>query len=315
MLWQRTSLMDDAFEYHGLGKELFLGAVIVFVVVAIPSMVMQLIAELSGSEAASIIATLGYYLVLLGLLPLGIFRARRYILTRTSWRGVRADLPAGQKQYWLNFLLMFVLDILTLRLSSPWTRARLAEILWRNTSFGDAMIECGINARKLYLPWIVSTLIFVCVAGALAGSSMLIIKDACGTLDYDMCIEAQPQIVWSMFGLFLVGIFLMPICYSWYEVTFLRQLYGNMALDGMRMVFPAGFSDMVKLQIRILLLSVFLPGFGWLLAMRSRVGFLFDHIELHNAQVLEELVSRKVSAMTTGEGLAEALYDGVDVGF
>ena len=90
-LWGAVRLQDEPLEYTGTGRELFLGFIIVmavFIPVAIFYSIVKL--ALVGDQTSVTLLDVGYFSVLVLLVGVAQFRARRYRLSRTLWRGIRA---------------------------------------------------------------------------------------------------------------------------------------------------------------------------------------------------------------------------------
>ena len=89
--WSRVSANGEPLEYTGTGLELFLGFLII-AAIFIPANAVVGMAGLFFGEDATATLVLGALpgLLVLVLIPLAVFRARRYRLSRTLWRGVRA---------------------------------------------------------------------------------------------------------------------------------------------------------------------------------------------------------------------------------
>ena len=66
-----------------------------------------------------------------------IFRARRYRLTRTVWRGVRFWMKGSGWAYAARAALWALLVILTLGLMLPWREAALERYKMRHSYYGD----------------------------------------------------------------------------------------------------------------------------------------------------------------------------------
>lgn len=83
-LWSNTELAGESFEYTGTARELLLGFLIA-IAILLPLYAAFFLLTLSLGELSSWIALL--CLTLLG--HYAVYRARRYRLTRTVYRGVR----------------------------------------------------------------------------------------------------------------------------------------------------------------------------------------------------------------------------------
>ena len=74
-------------------------------------------------------------LVLLG--HFAVYRARRYRLTRTVYRGVRCHQTGSALRYAFCAMFWWVLIVLTLGLAYPFAQASLERFKMRNTYYGD----------------------------------------------------------------------------------------------------------------------------------------------------------------------------------
>jgi uncharacterized membrane protein YjgN (DUF898 family) len=102
-LWSRTEIAGDALEYTGRGRELLFGFLIALAVLGPIFLVYFLI----GLEAERIeaFASLPLYFFLYAFGQFAAYRARRYRLTRTVWRGVRFWMTGSGWSYaWRSML-------------------------------------------------------------------------------------------------------------------------------------------------------------------------------------------------------------------
>jgi uncharacterized membrane protein YjgN (DUF898 family) len=134
-LWANTEMLGHTFEYTGTARELLLGFLIAiailvplyttFFVVALSS---GTIGELSGLLSFLLLAVLGQY---------AIYRARRYRLTHTVYRGVRFHQAGSAWRYAACAMFWWTLIILTLGLAYPFAQSQLERFKMRNTFFGN----------------------------------------------------------------------------------------------------------------------------------------------------------------------------------
>src|SRR5947199_3955334 len=134
-LWSDTAVDDDAFEYTGRGKELLVGFLFALAII-VP---VYLAYFLISVEAARFKAFASFPLIAFFYLfgQFAIYRARRYRLTRTVWRGVRFWMTGSGWLYALQASLWGVLMILTLGLILPWRAAALERYKMRHSHYGD----------------------------------------------------------------------------------------------------------------------------------------------------------------------------------
>ncbi|MGY3529834.1 uncharacterized membrane protein YjgN (DUF898 family) [Bradyrhizobium sp. USDA 4452] len=134
-LWSHTQIDGDAPEYTGRGKELLIGFLVALAIL-IPIYVGYF---LIGIEAEHLKAFASLPLVAFFYLfgQFAIYRARRYRLTRTVWRGVRFWMSGSGWLYALKASLWGLLVVFTLGLALPWREAALERYKMRHSYYGD----------------------------------------------------------------------------------------------------------------------------------------------------------------------------------
>ena len=134
-LWSNTHIDGDAAEYTGRGKELLIGFLIALAII-VP---VYLAYFLAGLEAERFKAFASFPLLAFFYLfgQFAIYRARRYRLTRTVWRGVRFWMSGSGWAYAARASLWGVLVLLTLGLMLPWREAALERYKMRHSYYGD----------------------------------------------------------------------------------------------------------------------------------------------------------------------------------
>src|SRR5579862_932486 len=148
-LWSNTEISGDTLEYNGLATELLVGFLFALAILTPLYMVFALVAlELDLVAVAPALA--GFALLLL-LGEYALYRARRYRLTRTVFRGLRFDQHGSPWRYALYALLCWGIVIVTLGLAYPWTSAFIERFKMRNTSYGD--LHGRFEGRGLALFW------------------------------------------------------------------------------------------------------------------------------------------------------------------
>jgi uncharacterized membrane protein YjgN (DUF898 family) len=134
-LWSRTSIGGDAFDYLGTGRELFFGFLFAVAILA----PFYLLYFLIGIEAERFKAFASFPLVLLfvAFRQFAIYRARRYRLNRTSWRGLRFGMSGSGWRFAALAIAWNALVFLTLGLALPWAAAALERYKMKHTFYGE----------------------------------------------------------------------------------------------------------------------------------------------------------------------------------
>jgi uncharacterized membrane protein YjgN (DUF898 family) len=135
-LWSHTVVEGDSFEYTGRAKELLIGFLVALAIL----MPVYLVYFLIGLEAERYRAFASFPLVLFMYLfgQFAIYRARRYRLSRTVWRGVRFWMTGSGWAYAWRALLWGIFAAITLGLALPWRDAALERYKMRHSHYGSA---------------------------------------------------------------------------------------------------------------------------------------------------------------------------------
>jgi uncharacterized membrane protein YjgN (DUF898 family) len=134
-LWSNTLIDGDAAEYTGRAKELLIGflfAMAILVPIYLGYFLITVEAE-RFKEYASFPLILGFY----AFGQFAIYRARRYRLTRTVWRGVRFWMDGSGWAYAWRAVLWGFLSLLTLGFALPWREAALERYKMSHSYYGD----------------------------------------------------------------------------------------------------------------------------------------------------------------------------------
>ncbi len=134
-LWSHTAIAGDPVEYSGRAKELLIGFLIAMAIL----MPLYLAYFIAGLEAELVQVFASIPLILLAYLftEFARYRARRYRVTRTVWRGLRLSMGGSGVRYSLRAGMWTLLAIVTLGLALPWRQAALERYKMRHTAYGS----------------------------------------------------------------------------------------------------------------------------------------------------------------------------------
>lgn len=144
-LWSHTEFLEDRFEYTGSGKELLIGFLIVLTfliaVLGAYTFIFTMIwpAWTEDWELGLLYQAL-LFIASIPLVAIARFRARRYRLSRTLWRGVRGAQSGSSTYYGLLAMASWLLTFLTLGFYWPYMQTRLIGYKLNNTWFGDRAV-------------------------------------------------------------------------------------------------------------------------------------------------------------------------------
>jgi uncharacterized membrane protein YjgN (DUF898 family) len=267
-LWSHVSLGDDRLEYTGRGLELFLGFIIAMIIMFPVIGVYQILLLAAGASIpGQVIVNLLYITVLMFLVHLAIYRARRYRLTRTLWRGIRGTLTGSPVRYGLAALAWLPAVMLSLGLAAPFMRIALLNREINNMHLGDRRFAFDGKARDLFAYWIVPWLTLLAVIAGYAWIMYLSfeVMNAAGidpydpessqpnpeTMDTERVNEAGIQMP-AAFALLGIGGVLYMIAVAWYRVREFRYLAGRISFEGMSFSSEIGLGRVAWIYVSYL---------------------------------------------------------------
>ena len=161
-LFGQSELERDRFAFHGTGKELFIGFVKGVVVFGVPVVLLSVLPQVSGAPD-QIVAALQSLLWLIGLLlvPVAMVGARRYRLSRSSWRGIRFSFRGSIREFMGIFVGGTILTSFTLGIYYPFFITRRQAFMVSHSYFGSRKFDFDGRGRALLGPFLVMVLLFI----------------------------------------------------------------------------------------------------------------------------------------------------------
>ncbi len=173
-LWNNTEAVGDGLEYTGTAAELlfgFLAAIAILVPIYVGFFLAALglgtMGQLAGLMSFPVLAVLGQF---------AIYRARRYRLTRTVFRGIRFQQSGSAWRYAAYAVSWWLAIAVTLGLAYPWAQASLERYKMRHTSYGD--LAGGFDGSALALFWrgLLFWLLTVAPLAVCLGASIVVVN-------------------------------------------------------------------------------------------------------------------------------------------
>jgi uncharacterized membrane protein YjgN (DUF898 family) len=168
--YSHTELDGDRFAYHGTGGELWSGylkavgiLLLIFVTMGIAG------ALLSGSTEPDpvingLISLLAYGIIGL-LVPVAVNGARRYRLSRSSWRGIRFSYHGKAKDFLAMNVAGFLLSLITLGFYLPAWQNKRREFLVTHARFGSEPFMYGGQSQELFREYVKALLLTIPTIG------------------------------------------------------------------------------------------------------------------------------------------------------
>lgn len=258
-LWSFTRLNGEPLEYTGTGKELFLGFLVVFFAFVLPLMLGAFAVALlfpQNKLALSIyqLAAYGLFFVLLGN---AIYRAQRYRLSRTQWRGIRGALTGSPASYgWTYFWTLaapfaMVAGLAGLAVAAnlpevagavgligflaalwvlPWRSNMLQRSITNDMRFGDRPLSYtgspGPLYKRYFFAWAGSALLY---AGAIAAIGALVYKPRAEEMQLSQQEMAAQGL--AVLGVLFLTLILGGLITAWYRANQLNHFARHTHLD------------------------------------------------------------------------------------
>lgn len=215
-LWAHTQIDGDAFEYTGTGRELLIGFLFALAIL-VP---IYLAYFLVGIEAEHIkaFASLPLFVFFYGFAQFAVYRARRYRLTRTVWRGVRFWMTGSGLAYAWRAFWWGVLAFMTLGLAYPWRAAALERYKMKHTFYGDLQGSfAGTGATFFKRGWWLWLLCIVPILGYFSLIALFVyaaVQSHAGTPDKDVLAAIGSGSVLAS-----LSFLLLPFIYPAFKAT------------------------------------------------------------------------------------------------
>ncbi|MGE5547777.1 MAG: YjgN family protein [Solirubrobacterales bacterium] len=305
LLWGNTAAWGDPIEYTGTGKELFVGVLVVMLVVFLPLAAAQTTIRLTLDGQDQVIATQLLNVLVMLLIPAGLYRARRYQLSRTQWRGIRGGLGGSAWRYAMLVFQGGILCALTLGWWWPRLEMRLARYRWDHTSFGTQSFACNPRIAPLYLSF--SMLWAGSVAAVLAvviGSSFM--YEGAAILEEKSRIGLAAGTA-AMIGLPAALLLVLP--YAAYRACMVRELAAGLTFGATRFSSEITTWGMIKLGFGNWMISLLSLGILRPVATMRTFRYVCGVLNIHGQPDFAAIRQSEAERPRSGEGLV-AVLDG-----
>jgi len=316
-LFSQTEFAGDRFAYHGSARELIAGAVKAAVLFGIPYYALRNAGAFFEESSVAVNAGLQFlaWLLLALFIPLAIVGARRYRLTRTSWRGIRFSFQGKAREFMTLWLSGYALTGLSLGLYYPYYSTKKHAFLTRHSYFGSEPFTFGGDGSRLFRPFLSMYLL----AAASSGLAAAVLYGVVGPLlveslelvgeQGDVLAAILPVTISIMVGVVVFRLLLFP-----YSVTEQRYFWGQTGLGPAEFRLPITVWPFLKLKLGNLLLALCTMGFAWPWITVRNIRFVTDRLTLVGTDHFDAVVQAYDAAPPLGEGLDGFLDTGFDLG-
>jgi uncharacterized membrane protein YjgN (DUF898 family) len=321
-IWACVHINGQPLEYTGCGVELFKGALIVFVVLGLPALLSVAAVNIAyGPEhpATGAIQIL-LFLIVSVLWGAAVFRARRYQLSRTLWRGIRGGLEGSATTYSLTYFGAMLARGMSLGWSTPVMNFNLQQQIIGGMRFGDLPFSFKGRAGPLYptyalcwfltLAFLVGALVLLGFgaahfAGGELGTALADIFNEDSTSDESQ-LRIVGLVVAGLVTLFLVYALLYPVIWSFYTARELVTFATYTRLGPAQFRLNATAGSIIGLTVGNFLLWLFTLGIAAPFIQQRLIRYLCDRISVEGLVNIDRVLQSKQPLDKTGEGLADA---------
>lgn len=305
-VWGSLEIMGDRLEYTGTGKELFFGFLVVFVLILMP---------VFGGIAALEVALAGYgenlkaalgsvqFLVIIFLMGVAFFRARRYRLTRTHWRGIYGSQSGSAIKYGLMALASYFALAMTFGLAWPVCSVWLKRYEMDHTWIGNEQLGFTPSVKKLYGSFVVVWLcgVLYMTVAATAFWSLFINADVSGAMD-----TADVQNIGYLFAIIYASALPFALSFLWYRGRAYNHFISSTTFHGHQLSSTVTGFGYLWLMVSNSFLVIFTLGLGTPWTYVRYLNYVQRNVGLIGDGDFSALLQSTQEKPSHGEGLADA---------
>ncbi len=260
-IWSAIRINDEPLTYTGRGKELFFGFLIVMSCIFLPVMLLVAAVAFTFGPQHPITNSISIllYIVFGFLFGLAIYRAQRYRLARTRWRGIRGSLVGDPMVYAWTFFWTAILIPFTLGWIMPWRSTKLQSIISNNTRFGDRPVKFDARSGPLYGPfavaWVGGIATYLGFFGLVA---MLFMAKVQAQRNLGIPFIPSAREVGIIFAAFLIAGVIFALVTSWYRARTINHFAHHTHFENAK--FSAGLSAVGLIWLGITNFLIMLTG-------------------------------------------------------
>jgi uncharacterized membrane protein YjgN (DUF898 family) len=312
-------LNKDRFEYTGTGKELFIGflkAMLIFLVLYLPFMVASIIAP---DAAWPLVFLIPFFYVL----PVALYSAWRYRMSRTQWRGIRFELDGSVMKFAGVFLWRWLINIVSLGILIPYSDIRIYQYVADNAYYGDIAFRFegrGKNLMAIHLATysiIIGLLIFAFYGLQLMAASFVTAQTAIA--QQDLSVDEALVIFFSNASFFaaltciIVPFILLPMVRLIYKTALIHEITNHLHAGEIGFKSTVTTFALMKLKLGNFLILILTFGLGLPVIMQRNLRFFAQHTQVRGdleTSGIKQTLARKPA---DAEGLNAVM--GLDSGF
>jgi uncharacterized membrane protein YjgN (DUF898 family) len=312
-IWSSVHINGEPLEYTGTGWELCKGFLVVLAVIVLPiALLTGIISVVYGPESPLLaVIQLVVFFLLYVFWGFAIYKARKYQLQRTNWRGIRGTLVGSAMTYSLLYFGSLLAKSASLGWATPVMNTVLQEQIVNDMRFGEAAFKFKGRAGPLYPTYAMCWLLtgVALIAGITIAVTSTTISGYFEQMfaGFELGQDGWIGIIvlFLLFGFLLLAIFL-PLLWAVYIAKELRTFANYSRFDGAPFRLEATAWSVFKLTVGNILILIFTLGIFWPYINRRTVRFVIDRLHLDGHVDIDRIQQSSAKLESRGEGLADA---------
>lgn len=285
-LLSQTEFEGDRFAYHGTGKEQLIGFLKAGLLFGGLSLFFRLVPFLPGRQWLKIVLSVLGYLIFLGLIAVARVGARRYRLSRISWRNIRFSFRGRLVDFLKKFMLGFLLSILTLGLYYPFFRYKQDAYMISHSYFGNRSFNFDGKVKDLYAIYFQSILFLIAYIFIMILSIWFLILIATGLSEW---FSFRAASILGFIGLAFILTISLSLPWSFLVTEQQQYFWSHVSFGEARFKLEVTFGSFLRLKLGNLLLFVFTLGLAWPWIAARNIRFLVGHLIIGGVLDLENI--------------------------
>jgi len=306
-LWGHVEIMGDRLEYTGTGKELFLGFLFVFIIILVPFFAvfgfLEAVMVEASENAQALVSGLQTVLIVF-LIGVALYRARRYRLTRTHWRGIYGNQTGSALKYGLMGLACYFLTAITLGLVWPVCSVWLKKYEMAHTWLGNQQPEFTPKTSKLYGPFLIAWFGGLLLLGC--GVVLIGLVTKASSIDFNGGGEPSALALVGVIALIYASMLPFLSMFLWYRGKAYNHFVSSTRFHGHDLSSSVTGMGFMWLIVSNVLLVVFTLGLAIPITFKRVLNFVERHVGLVGDGDFNALLQSTQEKPTRGEGLADA---------
>ena len=322
-LWSAMRINGEPLTYTGTGMELFKGFLVVFGIVILPFFLLSVAAVVAFGPESPLLGLfqIAIYIAILALWGFAVYRAQRYRMSRTLWRGIRGKLEGNERAYAWTFFWTGLLIPVTLGLIIPWRSTRLQTMLVNDMRFGDRPFTFAASSAPLYksfaVAWIAMLLLVILGTigyGIMMGALMsgMSLEGLENLEDAESLSDIQYWIMGLTLVLLVLGYFGWLVVSAWYRAIQTNYFASHTRYEGATLKGTLTGRGLVHVAVTNFFIVLFSLGILTPVAQARAWRYIVENLAIEGDVPLDRIAQSAQDAISRGEGLAQAFdFDAV----